>query len=74
MLWDMEHGIKIGEIPEAFTVMDQIKLVDIRPRAQFSPVDRINITMRMSEILAQNVTHCIQVIDKAGRELVNEAR
>jgi len=74
MLWDMAHGIKIGEIPEAFTVMDPIKLIDIRPRAQFSPVDRINITMRMSELVAQNVSHCIQVIDKAGREVVNKAR
>jgi len=43
----------------------------VRPRAQFSPVDFINVTFKLSDMA--NITHCIQVIDKQGSEIVSPA-
>ena len=32
-IYDLENGIKLGEIPNAFAIIDPIKIVDVRPKA-----------------------------------------
>ena len=67
-VYDLEHGIQLGEIEDAFSIIDPIKIADVRPRAQLSPIDFINVTFKLSDVA--NISHCIQVIDKQGSEIV----
>ena len=67
-VYDLEHEIQLGEIEDAFTIIDPINIADVRPRAQFSPIDYVNVTFKLSD--AANITHCIQVIDEQGSEIV----
>jgi hypothetical protein len=44
-------------IEGAFSIIDPFNIIDVKPRAQFSPINKINMTLSINEFV--NITHCI---------------
>lgn len=61
-LLDMITGIPILKFEDAITVIEPVIIEHVNPRAQFSLIEKINLTLTVNSPI--KMTHCIQVIDK----------
>ena len=70
-IYDLETNVQLGHLDQTFSIVDPLLITNVIPTAQFSLVDQINVTLRLRT--PANLTHCIQVIDKKGQEIITPA-